>query len=703
MLSFYQDLTKKELIPIKILMFLIYGGQATLYPYFTVHLKALGVSIQQLTIIFAIQPVIALFVAPMIGIMADKIGNFKFLFCFFLTFSAITSNCLLTVPEIIQTTDYGYVDFNFSCHNQEGAYPGVEIVVDQLCRVKNGSNVESLAIIQNCYNTCDPNGTICLNNNDESLCSVDMFFINGTINNRTVIINNFIVSNTSYKYFKCSREELQCESSCVARINGTRDFCSGKMKRDKSSEMKTFGMYLGIRLMVTLGIGIVNGLFDAASMALILKHSADIGYQRLWATAAMCLFAPISGYLIDYYSKGEDRNYKPCFYLYATLYGLATLTAIFIDMSMKVPSQNACRNLKNLLKNSEVCLMLIHVAFLGICWGFLENFLFLFLEKDLGFSSLLLGLTVTIGSGTGLPMSLVSTWVTKKIGYVNVMVLAFFAYTVRYLGYSYATDPYICFIYEMMENFTVTLLTVGTTLYCTHLSSLEMLTTMMTLWNGLHVISGRAFGSLIGGFLMDSIGPRKTFRIFSVGCAILGISYFLINLFYLRKLRKKEIESDLDKEMEVIKEDIMRSRAISVSSVIMNYSTDIAYYPPVNIASIKTICRRHSHIPSKTHNSFRDIETRKRHSKSLSFVPSSSPTPATFPEDTRRHINRRFSVMSYTSQLETVPEELSKSNTVEDFTIMTREEPEGSENPPDLTSKNNIYVINVEENVTTHL
>lgn len=691
-------------------MFLIYGGQSTLYPYFTVHLKALGISIQQTAIIFAIQPIIALFVAPMIGIMADKIGNFKFLFCFFLAFSAITSNCLLTVPEVIYTTDYGHMYFNFSCL-QQTRYRNLEITVDELCQVKSNVTVELHAVIDNCYNTCNINDTInvCMDNGDKPQCSVDDFFINGTINNNTITITNFRILNTTYSHLSCTNMESQCESICSATINGSVDSCKGKIIMDENSELKTFGMYLGIRLMVTLGIGIVNGLFDAASMAVIMKYDADIGYQRLWATAAMCIFAPISGYLIDYVSESGKRSYEPCFYMYGALYLLAAVVAFFVDLSMKLPSQNAFQNLKNLLKNSEVCLMLIHVAFLGICWGFLENFLFWFLENDLGSTNLLLGLTVTIGSGTGLPMSLISTWITRKIGYVNVMVLAFAAYSVRYLGYSYATNAYVCLVYEMMENFTVTLLTIGTTLYCTHLSSLEMLTTIMTLWNGLHVISGRAFGSLIGGFLMAKIGARKTFRIFSISCAIIGTSYFLINVFYLRrlKLKKKKIESELDKEMEVIKKDIIKSRAISVSSVLVNYSTDIAYFPPINVTSIKSICRRHSHIPTRTANSFRDMEPRKRHSKSLSFVPSSSNPPLSMPDDVRRHTNRRFSVMSYTSQLETVPEELSKSNTVEDLTEMAREEPESDESPSHFKhhSSNNVQdpdcVFNSEEGHVT--
>ncbi|XP_035233533.1 uncharacterized protein LOC118205350 [Stegodyphus dumicola] len=519
--SFKKDLKRKELIPIKILMFLIYGGQATLYPYFTVHLKSLGVSIKHTAIIFAVQPIIALLVAPMVGMLADKIGNFKLIFSFFLTFSAITSNMLLFVPAVPAQEKLLYLslscksnaeaEFRFltdkSCSIiQEERNSYLNMTLEFHCEQNYLSNTEKgqpsfyLQNEEKCQNHCSNSSIDGCTIVEED--SAFYFFLNASylfntedqesqITQRSENISQRLLNSDAYfiSYENKTYDALTC--SCFSsQRNGT--LCTFVSKEPVENclteEYEEFGItfwtYLSIRLIVTLGIGLVNGLFDAASMAIIQKLKADVGFQRFWSTVAMCLMAPISGYFVDEYD-----TFKPCFFMYGALYLIAAFTSLKLDLSMKLPSENPLRNLALLIRNPEVILLLMQIAVLGICWGFLENFLFWFLESELEANNLIMGLTVTVGSGTGLFMALVATWFTKKLGYVNVIIVAFIAYTVRFFGYALAMDAYTCLIFEMMENFTVTLLTVGVTLYCTELASLEMLTTIMTLWNGLHIIS----------------------------------------------------------------------------------------------------------------------------------------------------------------------------------------------------------------------
>ncbi|XP_076333353.1 major facilitator superfamily domain-containing protein 6-like [Tachypleus tridentatus] len=657
MKSFWQDLIRKELIPVKILMFLIYGGQATLYPYFTVHLKSLGMSIRETAIVFAVQPLVALFVAPLIGVLADRIGNFKILFCFFLTFSAASCLGLYFTPPVERS--FHDVILELDCHSDPNIPNIVRLNTNNSCAPKNSSYMEEVTVkLSSCQYVCDERNRIvsdselcfendnikqenCVSKNESIVFHI--FNLNATSlrynENNTVLIsytisNNFSYEGSFYQRIVCIPEyKEKTTSSCLticeieAQDNGS--FCNGER-----NSMKTFWIYLSIRLCVSLGIGLVNGLFDAVSMAVTQKYNADVGYQRMWQALAMCSFAPLSGGLVDWISEDVNaKNYSPCFYLYAALYLTAAVVSLFVDLSMKIPSEGAFKNLWILLCTIEVDFMLFHVLFLGISWGFLENFLFWFLESELESSTLLMGLTLTVGAGTGVPMAIYSSWITEKIGHVNVLILAFAAYTVRFLGYSYATSPYLCLIYETMENFTVTLLTVGVTLYCTHLAPLEMLTTMMTLWNNLHFISGRAFGSLSGGFMTDAWGFRETFRVYSYVSAGLCVFYFLINILYLRKLPRLTIAADASPETK--KELEEQNRALSIAGVVSHHgfhemptvtSLNIAGLYSSNMQSILALeGRRHSYQPRKR-RSLENVGTREKPSISLSFVPSTEKT-----------------------------------------------------------------------------
>ncbi|GFS83974.1 major facilitator superfamily domain-containing protein 6 [Nephila pilipes] len=506
--KFKKDLKREELIPIKCLMFLIYGGQATLYPYFTVHLKSLNVSIRQTAIIFAVQPIIALIVAPMVGMVADKIGNFKLIFSFFLTFSAITANLLLLVPPVPRVDD----SVHFSCDSQSNFTR--ELVMKDSCKInqkynntifnmtmafhcekecENTTDVRSFPLVlqkdgMDCSNRCDNksvNGCKYIFQDSAFYFYLDVSLIkneNEVIYDQNRLKYLITYENETFSSLLCPCSSHNCNIKCKFSSQNSKQICEIEPPEEEFGV--TFWSYLGIRLVVTLGIGLVNGLFDSASMTIIQDLKADVGFQRFWSTVGMCLLAPISGYFVDEYD-----NFQPCFFMYGILYLIAAATSLKLDLSMKLPSDNPLRNLAKLVKNPEVDMLLLQIAALGICWGFLENFLFWFLESELGSNNLIMGLTVTVGSGTGLFMALVATWFTRKLGYVNIIIIAFAAYTVRFFGYALAQDAYFCLIFEMMENFTVTLLTVGVTMYCTELASLEMLTTVMTLWNGLHVIS----------------------------------------------------------------------------------------------------------------------------------------------------------------------------------------------------------------------
>ena len=47
------------------------------------------------------------------------------------------------------------------------------------------------------------------------------------------------------------------------------------------------------------------------------------------------------------------------------------------------------------------------------------------------------GLTLTVGGLVSLPFNWWSEAITRRIGHVNVLIIAFFGYAIRYIGYSF--------------------------------------------------------------------------------------------------------------------------------------------------------------------------------------------------------------------------------------------------------------------------
>lgn len=48
-----------------------------LYPYLTIHMRELGINVEETAIMSAVTPVVAIVMPPIAGIIADRIGNFK--------------------------------------------------------------------------------------------------------------------------------------------------------------------------------------------------------------------------------------------------------------------------------------------------------------------------------------------------------------------------------------------------------------------------------------------------------------------------------------------------------------------------------------------------------------------------------------------------------------------------------------------------
>jgi MFS family permease len=69
----------------------------------------------------------------------------------------------------------------------------------------------------------------------------------------------------------------------------------------------------------------------------------------------------------------------------------------------------------------------------GTAWGYLESFLFWFLQ-DLGGSNILMGLTITVGGLAGVPLLICSRPIIKQFGHVNILCLGLVFYAVRLIG-----------------------------------------------------------------------------------------------------------------------------------------------------------------------------------------------------------------------------------------------------------------------------
>ena len=88
----------KKLLPLKISLFMFSGAAYAVIPYLTIHAKDLGISDMDLALIYSILPFTVFVGPPVVGFIADKIGNYTRVNMIFIVVMGVFHTSLLFVP-----------------------------------------------------------------------------------------------------------------------------------------------------------------------------------------------------------------------------------------------------------------------------------------------------------------------------------------------------------------------------------------------------------------------------------------------------------------------------------------------------------------------------------------------------------------------------------------------------------------------------
>lgn len=314
----------------------------------------------------------------------------------------------------------------------------------------------------------------------------------------------------------------------------------------KESDDRVFWIYFFLRFLATTMLSAGVTIMDPIALTMIEKYGGDFGRERLFSSIGMAIFSPITGILIDYTSRGLGyTDYSAAFYTYDILLVVSTITVLFMPIGEKLPADNVFRDLFNLLKVPHVMIFIVFLFFLGNFWGFIESFLFLYL-KELGAPNYLLGITITVGTVSSIPFLYGAEKITRAVGHVNLIIIAFFSHAVRLVGYSFIDDAWWCFPFEAMESLSCHLMWVAAATYCTLLAPKGLLATLIGVLGMAHFSLGRGSGSFCGGFLIGHVGTREAFRYMGLLAVLGGCCYYIIHVLWLKKF---DVHDKDDQEM----------------------------------------------------------------------------------------------------------------------------------------------------------
>jgi MFS family permease len=261
-------------------------------------------------------------------------------------------------------------------------------------------------------------------------------------------------------------------------------------------------------------------LLDNSALEILGQRSAQYGQIRLWGSLGWGLGAPLIGPLV------EQWGLQWSFYGHAALMLIGLLIAIPLPVASKSSSDNFGRGLKHLLQDQRWYLFLLVIFIAGFGDALIRNYWFLYL-KDLNTSSLLMGLSLTIGMVSELFVLFFSGQLLKKLGTQKLLILSVVAQAARLLGWSFITDPYAALSLQLFNGLTFGVLWLAGVAYAKEIAPAGLGATAQGVLSGVYFGFSSMVGALAGGFLYEQIGSWGMYRWGAV-VMIIGLLIFIL-------------------------------------------------------------------------------------------------------------------------------------------------------------------------------
>ncbi|GFS91148.1 MFS_1_like domain-containing protein [Nephila pilipes] len=445
----------KPLVTLKLSLFIWFAAGTALMTFYMVYLKQVGLTIQEIFLMFSVIPVLQTLCTACSAVIADKFGKAKIILICNLLIAGAATSVLNLVPHV-KTAECLSKNVNLHCDNETAVW--ISDLV--LCE----TNQTELSL-EHCLLKCPHKLNKCDAQNCQRYAQSENKNLNKTI---SITISNFRKETTHCGFFVNSNSSSdvfpnQCEKNCSLSC----------LKSDVAEcEVDTKGrgliVFIYIIILTVFLTAYVNSyrFYDVTSMLLVKELHSDYGIVRFWAILGALAGPPLAGAVIKLASNpGEDVKYIVTFNLFAVLCILNAITVWKVDVRNFTPGTKLMKKTILFVKNQDILFFYLVLLMVGTSWGFrniYKNWFFAEIDTPV----YLLSLTDAAPSIYGLPFLFKSKWIVGKLGEVNVFVLSLVAYGIAFIAYSYLQTAWLALLIEVTTIVNYQLFWVAVMNYC---------------------------------------------------------------------------------------------------------------------------------------------------------------------------------------------------------------------------------------------
>lgn len=265
----------------------------------------------------------------------------------------------------------------------------------------------------------------------------------------------------------------------------------------------------------------VSPLADSATLALLGEHSSGYGAQRMWGAVGWMVSTLVFGWLIS--RTGLWLSFPS----YVALGAVAAVAGWLLPAS-ELPRVDLRPALAAIVRNRRWGFFLGSILLIGFCNTGTHAFLSLYLQ-DLGASDQQIGLAVSVGSLTELPVMALAPLVLRRWGARPLLILAGTLYAVRVILYALAPSFGWALAAQLLHGPCFAALWTGGVEEARRLAPRGLESTAQSLFGTMFFGIATAIASATGGVLYRDYGYATLFAV-GAAAALLGTLGLLLGM-----------------------------------------------------------------------------------------------------------------------------------------------------------------------------
>jgi PPP family 3-phenylpropionic acid transporter len=236
---------------------------------------------------------------------------------------------------------------------------------------------------------------------------------------------------------------------------------------------------------------------------------------RIGGTIGFGLAAPIAGAFV------QNQGLKAAFWGCAILFFIGFIVSQKLVYGQMKEENQVGGQIRALMKNPRWLLFLIIAFTAGAAMAAFNNYLFPYL-KELGASESTMGLALTIGVISEIPILFFGNQLIKRLKSSGLLMLSITVTGLRLLLFAATDLPYVVLTAQILNGLTFPITWVAGVTYADENAPKGMSTTAQGIFSATVLGFGTAAGGFIGGPLLENLGGRSLYFIF--GTAVLLIT-----------------------------------------------------------------------------------------------------------------------------------------------------------------------------------